>query len=264
MLETIENKIKRAIQFKDVIKNINHSDLSYYSLTFYIGLDNKFQNIKIESLNLEVCCIFTNEEQAQEYLKIHNNPKLKVHAAMLGRVIEQVRSEDTIKVLGINPDKDSVFDNILFIPFSDKLTKQNLLSPSDEAISLLSIDKAAHFNMGAETVFFSLTNKHIPEQGEQRVKTLENLVEDLAFVLPRIALQKGSFNIICLILNLENYLEEKAFIREYKTFDAYTDTLFVTSELKLLNGSLEEIPYDGSHLEGIYRPIYDNHKVKFS
>ncbi len=258
MLQSIDSNFKNAVKLKDIITGSFDTDLNHYSLIYAIYHDEGFLKLKNNSLNVSMTCVFTNVDKANDYLKKQSVQNATIKPVMLGRLIEIERSDKTIKVLAIDPESENSVCELLFVPFSDKLTRQNLLSPSDEAISLLSIDKTSHYNMGAETVFFSLTNKHLPESGEERIKILEELVQDLAFIVPRLSLKKGSFNVICLILNLENYLEEKAFIREYETFDKYTDTIFVTSELKLLTGKLEEIPYDGSQLEGVYRPIYEH------
>ena len=257
MLQSIEKSIKRASLLKKSIRQKTHSGLHYYKIVYVLTHENEFYSSELKDNPISATAIFTEEKLASDFSRGIQNKKYEVKPAMLGRVIESQKHEETIKVVSINPDMDGIADDIIFVPLFDTLTKQNLLSPSDDAISLLSIDKVAHYNMGAETVFFSLNNKLLPETGEGRVEKLESLVEDLAFIIPRISLKKGSFNIICLILNLENYVEEKAFIREYKTFDSYTDTIFVTSELKILNGRLEEIKYDGSNLEGIYIPLYE-------
>ena len=57
------------------------------------------------------------------------------------------------------------------------------------------------------------------------------------------------------LLNLENDLEERAFIRDYSMFDDYSDSIFVTSKLKMLSGNLEEIHYDGNSIDTIFGPI---------
>ena len=260
MLQSIDSNFKRAVKLKDIVTGSFGAELNHYSLVYAITHDNGFLKLKNHSLDVSMTCVFTNIDNANAYLNKESNKNMVTKPVMLGRLIEIERSDKAIKILAIDPESQDSVCEVLFIPFSDKLTRQNLLSPSDEAISLLSIDKISHYNMGAETVFFSLTNKHLPESGEERIKILEELVQDLAFIVPRLSLKKGSFNVICLILNLENYLEEKAFIREYETFDNYTDTIFVTSELKLLTGRLEEISYDGSQLEGVYKPIYDHQR----
>lgn len=60
---------------------------------------------------------------------------------------------------------------------------------------------------------------------------------------------------MAIILNLDNVLEERAFIREYKTFDDYADVIFVTSDFKMMAGNLEPIAYDGDQIDTIFTPL---------
>ena len=72
---------------------------------------------------------------------------------------------------------------------------------------------------------------------------------------PRVPIKKGSGSFLAVLLNLENDLEERAFIRDYSMFDDYSDSIFVTSKLKMLSGNLEEIHYDGNSIDTIFGPI---------
>ena len=72
---------------------------------------------------------------------------------------------------------------------------------------------------------------------------------------PRVPIRRGSGSFLGILLNLENDLEERAFIRDYPMFDEYSDSIFVTSQLKILSGTLEEIHYNGDQIDTIFGPL---------
>ncbi len=262
MIKKIEGQLKNTIELKRFSKEIK-VDINYYSIVYLLDNDSEILLHNIPSLGISSIAIFTNKEQASTYADYNNRTEYRTKAAMLGTILEENKHNDCIKLISLNPEKNGEeVDDFIFIPFFDSLTKQKLISPSDEAISLLSIDQYSHRLMGAEITFFSINNKFLPEDNQQRSEKLTTVLDDISFIIPRIPMPKGSINFICLILNLENPVEEKAFIRDYELFDCYSEVLYVTSDLKLQSGSLQEISYDGSNLEGIYLPIYNRQKAK--
>jgi hypothetical protein len=253
MIQKIAKNLKRATHLNDFLSG-NDKQVSFYEIVYAIESDS-FKTSTIAELDTEVTLAFTEREDALKHSSEEN-----VVAIMLGKLIQESCHEDHINIIGLNYNEGK-FDNFIFVPFYDKLTKQYLISPTDESIALLSIDQKSHRHMGVQATFFSINNKFLPEENDARAELLANLVEDLSFMIPRISQPKGSANIICLLLNLENGVEEKAFIRKYKTLDCYTEVLFVTSDLKLQTGELESIQYDGTNLEGIYTPIISRQKM---
>lgn len=250
MLQKIGNDFKRPAFLKNLLSN-NDINLNHYSIVYTIYEDDKFLKTNITTPSLEVYVAYTSKDLIPASFSSRN-----IIPVMLGVYISKITNNEKIEVIGINPNAEK-FDNFVFAPFFDNLTKKYLISPSDESIALLSIDNKTHDHMGVEATFFSINNKFLPEEKEQREELLGGLVDDLSFMIPRITQPIGSANIICLLLNLENPVEEKAFIRRYETLDNYIEVLFVDSELKLLTGDLHEIKYNGENLEGVYSPIID-------
>jgi hypothetical protein len=254
MIQKIEQNLKRASRLNNFLSS-EQTHLTYYEIVHVVKNGSDYKKGIIDSLECNVTLAFSDKSKALE----HGN---EVIAIMLGKLVEEIKSDKVIRVIGINLEKETnYFSQFIFVPFLDGLTQLNLISPTDESIALLSIDQEAHRHMGVEASFFSINNKFLPEEPEAREIKLAETVEDMSFIIPRLTSPKGSANIICLILNLENAIEEKAFIRTYKTTDRYTEVLFVTSDLKLQTGDLEQIIYDGSNLEGIYTPIIKRHKL---
>lgn len=159
--------------------------------------------------------------------------------------------------LGTNNGEITVAEEILIAPIYDEVTKKYMLTDPDEALALLAIRPEDQERMGMEMVFYSITNKSLPEEKESRERELRERIEQLSFYAPRVPLRKGSASVLCVLLNLENAMEEVAFIRSYKTLDRYSDILFVTSSLEILTGELESIPYDGEQIDTIFMPIIE-------
>lgn len=107
--------------------------------------------------------------------------------------------------------------------------------------------------------FHLVSNAEAPEYFPERQNWLEEKVRDLQQLISRLYMYSGSSRacIICIILNLENSIEEKFFIRKYSTLLQQTQTLFLTSDLNLYNDQLKIIPYNGSDIGGIMLPIMD-------
>ncbi|EQC45666.1 hypothetical protein [Bacteriovorax sp. Seq25_V] len=253
MLQKIGSDFKRPSLLKSLLTQ-NEVTLSFYDIVYSIQDGECFKRAELKDLGLSVFLAYTDRAQA-----VAESNGQTVYPIMLGQFIKEVSNSERINVIGINHN-GSHFDNFVFTPFYDELTKQYLISPSDESIALLSIDKKTHAYMGVEATFFSINNKFLPDDQEQREELLGNLVDDLSFMIPRMTQPQGSANIICLLLNIDNPVEEKAFIRNYQTLDSYIEVLFVTSDVKLLTGELEEIKYNGDSLEGVYTPLIERRK----
>mgnify|MGYP000041162382 CR=1 FL=1 len=146
-------------------------------------------------------------------------------------------------------------EEVLFAPQYDSFTSKRLLTSPDDAKALLAINPDDEKRFGIEIVYYLLTNRDLPEEGEERNEGLKNKIEELAFKAPRIPIKRGSASFIAVLLNLENEIEERAFIRDYSTFDTYSDLVFVTSSLKIWTGKLEEILFNGERIDTIFSPL---------
>ncbi|MGI4993803.1 hypothetical protein ACRXCV_14280 [Halobacteriovorax sp. GFR7] len=266
MLEKINGKqldahlLSSLLQDSSVDGDRESRNLSFYDIIYVIDtpvdICPRFKTNKVDGLGVNVTLAFTDKVLCNEYLDQNS----RIRAITVGMLCGEVES-NFIEVIGLNKNSSDRFEEFIFVPPYDKLTCQYILSPRDETISLLSIDNESHRFMGVEATFFSITNKTMVTYGqEQRDEYLNNLIENLSFIIPRIPQRRGSANIICLLLNLENSIEEKAFIRDYPTFESYTEVLFVNSNLELLTGNLTKIEYDGASLEGIYLPLIERAK----
>lgn len=269
MLEKINN---RHVDPKHLSSYLNEAQgphsmglqkaLSFYDIIYVIQNDtnnngSRFKSELIDQLEINLTLAYTSPELCREL--VENNERIR--PITVGMLCREMKTK-SIEVVGLNMSKDhQSFDEFIFIPPFDEVTGQYILSPRDEAISLLSIDNESHRFMGVEATFFSITNKALVTfDSEERQEYLDNLIDNLSFIIPRIPQPKGSANIICLLLNLENSIEERAFVRDYPTFDIYSEVLFVNSKLELLTGNLKPIEYDGASLEGIYLPLIERAK----
>ncbi|EPZ51975.1 hypothetical protein M902_2086 [Bacteriovorax sp. BAL6_X] len=266
MLEKINGKqidahlLSSLLQDSSVDGDRESRNLSFYDIIYVIDtpvdIGPRFKTNKIDEAGVNVTLAFTDKVLCNEYLEQNS----RIRAITVGMLCGEVES-NFIEVIGLNRNSSGRFEEFIFVPPYDKLTCQYILSPRDETISLLSIDNESHRFMGVEATFFSITNKTMVTFGQgQRDEYLNNLIENLSFIIPRIPQRRGSANIICLLLNLENSIEEKAFVRDYPTFEGYTEVLFVNSNLELLTGNLTRIEYDGASLEGIYLPLIERAK----
>ncbi|MEH0860627.1 MULTISPECIES: hypothetical protein [Halobacteriovorax] len=275
MLEKINNRQVDPKHLSSFLRSRNCIDdssvdncLSFYDIIYVIQNDtnsesNRFKTEYIDQLEINLTLAYTDRQLCEEQIQEGQ----RIRPITVGMLCRETKSK-SIEVVGLNMDKDlgmTNFENFIFVPPFDEITGQYILSPRDEAISLLSIDNESHRFMGVEATFFSITNKGLVTFGsEERQDYLNNLIDNLSFVIPRIPQPKGSANIICLLLNLENSIEERAFVRDYPTFDNYTEVLFVNSELDLLTGNLSTIDYDGASLEGIYLPLIKRAKGRLN
>ena len=197
-----------------------------------------------------------NENEIAEGLFAAGN--LKSKKIMLGTLCDDLRKLDSNSYIKVNPiltGNGYMAENVLFCPAYDKVTQKSLLTDPDDAKALLAIDPEDQKRLGIEMTFFMLTSRSVPDHIEDRQNYLKEKIEELAFVAPRVPMKRGSGSFLVVILNLDNELEEQAFIREYKMFDDYCDVVFVTSSLRLLSGSLDEIHYNGEEIDTVFLPM---------
>lgn len=174
---------------------------------------------------------------------------------MLGDFIRTIADEKKPQVALVNPREDLSADEVLFAPCFDPLTQKYMMTHPDDGVALLAIRSEDQSRYGIEMVFHVLNHKALIEEREQREALLQRKIRELSFFVPRVPIKKGSGSFYCVLLNLENSMEETAFIRQYKTFDDYSDVIFVTSELKILTGELDSIAYDGEQIDTIFTPV---------
>ncbi|PIK16511.1 hypothetical protein [Halobacteriovorax sp. JY17] len=181
---------------------------------------------------------------------------------MIGDLTFSLSDSNEIRFIKINPIqfKDStevtlLHEEVLIIPIKDALTSKYILTSADESMALLAIKPDDEKRMGMELVFYCLTTKNLPDDLEEREELLNKRIAELSFYSSRVPIRKGSSSILCVIVNLENSMEETAFIRNYRTMDNHSDVIFVTSDLKIKTGDLETIPYDGESIDTVFMPI---------
>lgn len=174
---------------------------------------------------------------------------------MLGDLVRAVADSKKPQVLLVNPDVDGMAQDVLFAPIFDSLTQKYMMTDPEDGVALLAIRPEDQDRYGIEMVFHVLNHKTLPENSEERERELQKKIRELSFFVPRVPIRKGSGSFYCVLLNLENSMEETAFIRQYKTFDSHSDVIFVTSELKILTGELNNIPYDGERIDTIFTPV---------
>ncbi len=187
---------------------------------------------------------------------------------MLGDLITRFQDAKQPTVIFLNPIKISphegheyITEEIIFCPIMDPISKK-LMTTTDDALALLAISHEDMARFGIEIVFHLITNHSAPEKkslqdDSLREAYLKAKIQELSFMAPRIPVKRGSGSVLCVMLILDNILEEMAFIRHYKTLDPYTDVIFVTSSLELLDGDMNVIPYDGTQIDTIFSPIID-------
>lgn len=265
----IEKDLILSTRIKNYSNNFN--TLGYYDLV-YVEVDED-ENPIINSDNRSFSA-FTSKELALRSKApleiediISNKLTLSTHAInlksfMIGDLTFSLSHNKEIRFIKINPisfnEEDTsvlLHEEVLIIPIKDQLTSKYILTSTDESMALLAIKPDDEKRMGMELVFYCLTNKHLPEDSEDKEKYLNKRIEELSFYSSRVPIRKGSSSILCVIVNLENSMEETAFIRNYKTMDSHSDVIFVTSDLKIKTGDLEIIPYDGESIDTVFMPI---------
>ncbi|MDD0853884.1 hypothetical protein HBN50_12300 [Halobacteriovorax sp. GB3] len=190
---------------------------------------------------------------------------------MIGDLLKAIQDNKEIQIIKHNPvlykendTKEYLCEDIIIAPLFDTLTKKLMITDPDEALALLAINPKDQSRLGLEIVFYSITNKSLPMNKEEREEILVEKISELAFFAPRIPIQRGSGSFFSVLLNLDNLMEEKAFIRNYKMFDEHSDVIFVTSDLTIRTGQLETIPFNGDHIDTVFLPIIDWHKENLS
>ncbi len=205
----------------------------------------------------------TKEEVATKRFDLQA-PKRNLKVMMLGQFIEELKHHNKVTTIKVNPlyveagkgmEAFLYAEEVLFAPQFDETTQKYILTDSDDAMALLAIRPEDEKRFGIEVIYYLITTRGLPDEQEDRERILKDKIEELAFMAPRVPIRKGSGSFLAVLLNLENDLEEKAFIREYPMFDDYSDSIFVTSALKMYSGQLEEIHYNGDKIDTIFAPL---------
>lgn len=190
---------------------------------------------------------------------------------MLGELVRSLSNQGKETSIKINPILLEIAngveplvyaEEVIFAPQYDEFTGKLLLSDPEDAKALLAINPKDQQRFGIELVFYMMTTRELPEEKAEREQILKEEIEKLSFMASRIPMNKGSGSFLAVLLNLENELEEQAFIRDYPMFDNYSDIIFVTSSLKLLTGRLEEVHYNGAKIDTIFGPLIKWQKDK--
>lgn len=256
----------------------NHfSKLSSYDLVF-VWVDDQERPVKLRKNknDVESYFLFTSEVLANKVSKTYSLEEvqadfwekgvkgIELKVMMLGELMTLLSEKSSSVPVKVNPILSNLIDGeeafylceeVLFAPTFDEVTKKLLLSNPEEAMALLAIAPEDQKRFGIELVFNMVTNRDLSEEKEERENSLREKLEELSFTLPRVPIKKGSGSFLIVILNLENKFEEAAFIRSYKTFDDYSDVLFITSSLELLTGQLENVKFDGERIDTIFTPM---------
>jgi hypothetical protein len=249
----------------------SYKSLSSYDVVF-VHVDNDGKPCLIKSHDNEAATylIFTdvsltrrvqgfNDLSAISELSGMDSDQIQTKHMMLGEFVRVVKESGKNSPVKVNAFKTKEFgflcEEVLFTPVLDSFTGKSLMTDPAEAKALLAVDPNDEKRFGIEFTFYLITNQNAPENVDERQAYLKDKIEELAFVAPRIPMMKGSGTFLVVILNLENEIEEQAFIRDYKMFDEYSSVLFVTSSLRLLTGNLEQIHYNGEQIDTIFLPM---------
>ncbi|OUR96374.1 hypothetical protein A9Q84_08455 [Halobacteriovorax marinus] len=273
-------KIEKNLDITSKVKNYSNCSkrLGYYDLV-YVEVDNQgsplinsdgrsFSAFTKEELVIRTGKAFELEDIISSDYGI-TNKKVNLKAYMVGDLTSSLCHSKEIRFIKINPilfkSEDSstlLHEQIVVVPIKDSLTGKSILTSPEEGMALLAIKSEDEKRLGMEIVFYCLTNKNLPDTFEEREGILNEKINELSFYSSRVPIKKGSGSILCVILNLENSMEETAFIRNYRTLDNHSDIIFVTSELKIKTGDLHQINYDGNSIDTIFMPIIDWQRSK--
>ena len=257
----------------------SYTELNYYSLV-YTPVDDEGKPLLIDTsfTKADAFFIFTDialarrmeepvllsEVRKDNYSNGLLTSEIKLKPVMLGELIETLKSNTKPTPIKVNPvlvsidDKSTLMcEEVVFSPAFDSFTGKLLMTDFSDARALLAVDARDQNRFGIELVFYMVTNRSILKEGEERGLEVRQKIEELAFLSSRIPMKRGSGTFIIVVLNLENEIEEQAFIRDYKTFDDYSNVLFVTSSLRLLTGHLKEIHYNGDSIDTIFMPMIE-------
>jgi hypothetical protein len=192
------------------------------------------------------------------------NSEINLKTMMLGELVNSLKRSSSLSSIKVNPvsilikgesDHFLFCEKVLFAPQFDEFTQKLLLTDPEEAKALMAINPEDQKRFGMKMVFYMLTTRDLPEEKEAREAILKDRIEELAFIAPRTPIAQVSGSFLAVLLNLENEIEERAFIRDYPMFDEHSDLIFVTSALKLYNGALEEIHFNGDKIDTIFMPL---------
>ncbi|MBT3583411.1 MAG: hypothetical protein HN509_00780 [Halobacteriovoraceae bacterium] len=256
--QTPIQKLKKLIGGEKSYRNLGHYDL----VQVLVDQNENPSAISLNQDDLPAYLVATASFQKEFAEKLLEKGQLKT--IMLGELIKILQSEKAPSVLKVNPapigSENSPLigcQEVLFAPTLDSFTQKLLMTDPSQAKALMAIDPNDQTRMGIEMVFHVLTNMALPESEERelRDRAIRLKIEELAFIAPRVTIRNGSGSFYCVLLNLENDMEETAFIRDYKTFDPHSDIIFVNSKLEILTGELENIPYNGDHIDQIFLPL---------
>lgn len=279
-------KILQAELLSNHIKGLkpSYSSLSYYDLV-EVAIDENGAPLLFEekATGYSFYSIFSNRGLTRRVSKAHTwdevtegnfecHELLKTKTTMLGELVFDLRTQKQVAVIKINPIKTqttnglifNLAEELIFAPIFDGFTSKFMMTEPDEAKALLAVNPNDEARFGIEFVFYMITNKDLPIEKEEREPLLQEKIKELAFMAPRIPMKRGSGTLFCVLLNLENEMEENAFIRTYKTFDSYADVLFVNSNLEIRTGDLVQLPYNGDKIDTIFLPMIEWQRIKRS
>ena len=288
MIRTFQSELKKyrpwQILKRELLKElfpairIHKDKLSYYDLiSVLVNAEGEPIQISHNDEDTKSFMAFTKSTLLNRISRAHtaveisgnqfetlNHPEHHLRTFMLGDLIQYISSHDKVQSIKLNPvlfkaenmDGDMFLcEDVIFAPIFDKVTQKYMMTDPDQALALLSINPKDMERFGIEIIFHAMTNMELPDDRESRDNVIREKIEQLSFYAPRIPIKRGSASIYCVILNLENEMEETAFIRQYKTFDTHSDVIFLNSNLELKTGELERIPYDGERIDTIFTPI---------
>lgn len=272
----------KVLQGELIRSHLNDYQNSYRSLSYYdlveVAVDSNDQPLVFgeEATGFSFYSIFSNRNLTRRMSVINswedvccNNFKgselLTTKTIMLGELVLDLKSRSVPAAIKVNPIKTAakngetfhLAEEFVFAPIFDKFTSKYMMTSADEAKALLAVNPEDEERIGIEFVFYIITNKDLPIEREDREPLLQEKIKELAFMAPRIPMKRGSGTFFCVLLNLENEMEENAFIRTYKTFDPYADVLFVNSNLEIRTGDLIKVPYNGEKIDTIFLPMIE-------
>ena len=276
-------KVLQGEILRNHIKNYksSYASLGYYDLV-EVAIDESGAPLlfKEKTTGYSFYSIFSNRNLTRRMSKAYTWDEitqndfegfelLKTKTTMLGELIFDLRNQSEVAPIKINPIKTTtsnglIFDlaeEFIFAPIFDAFTSKFMMTDPDEAKALLAVNPCDEGRFGIEFVFYMITNKDLPEEREEREPLLQEKIKELAFIAPRIPMKRGSGTFFCVLLNLENEMEENAFIRTYKTFDPYADVLFVNSNLEIRTGDLIQLPYNGDKIDTIFLPMIEWQRI---
>lgn len=163
-------------------------------------------------------------------------------------------------------------EDMIYSTHRDPFTGHLMTSDPKLAMALLALKPSDLEMLGINISFHIISNSEAPEQFPERQFWLEEQVKNLQQTMAKLYVPYGKnrCHLVCVILNLENPIEEKFFIRRYQTLELLGSNLkavFVTSDLHLYSDQLKSIPYNGKEVEGILIPLmnwYFNEGTKSS